>query len=329
MIENMNLAVYLVGITLIAMLAYLWLHARVTSFKDSRVKRIKRLVKEPETTAAMPTDVLTDKEEKQEQQYIIKGVQSRFTIIKRTLIISVFVVWAIALTFPFIGRLPSTMLSIIIAISTAVVGIAARPLVENMISGIVISFSKQLRVGDTLMMDGQYGTVEDISITHTKIKTWDWKRYVIPNSRMLNKEFVNLTLNDSRIWAYLEFSVSYEADLDNVAEIAIRMARQSEYHNAQEPPQFWVMRLEKESVICWIAAWADTPAEAWNLKSDMASKLIRAFHEQGISTHMNNLNIGREAAQTRQTSPIARPSLSTGWVDQTTILARVILQKAT
>jgi small-conductance mechanosensitive channel len=296
MIENMNLVVYLVSITLIAMLAYLWLHARVTSFKDSRVKRIRRLVTEPETTAAMPTDVLSAKEEIQEQQDIIKGVQSRFTIIKRALILSIFTVWVIALTFPFIGRLPSTVLSIVIAITTAVVGIAARPLVENMISGIVISFSKQLRVGDTLMMDGQYGTVEDISITHTKIKTWDWKRYVIPNSRMLNKEFVNLTLNDSRIWAYLEFSVSYEADLDDVSEIATTVATHSEHHNSQEPPQFWVMRMEKESVICWVAAWADTPAEAWNLKSDMATKLIREFRKKGISTHMNNLNIDRGTA---------------------------------
>jgi small-conductance mechanosensitive channel len=292
MIENVNLTVYLAGITVLALVAYLWLHVRVTSFRESRVRRIKHLLKDPETIAAMPTDVLSDKEERQGRRDIIKGVRSRFTIIRRTLILCVFVAWAVALTFPFIGKLPSTMLSILIAVTTAVVGIAARPLVENMISGIVISFSKQLRVGDTLMMDDQYGTVEDISITHTKIKTWDWKRYVIPNSRMLNKEFVNLTLNDSLLWAYLEFSVSYDADLAEVSEIATGVAGSSQHHNSQEPPQFWVMRMEKESVVCWIAAWADSPAEAWNLKSDIAMRLIKAFRERGIATHINNLHMG-------------------------------------
>ncbi|AMK10494.1 MAG: mechanosensitive ion channel family protein [Pseudodesulfovibrio sp.] len=293
--ENVNLVAYLAGITFAALAAYLWLHARVTSFRESRVRRITKLLKDPETAAAMPTEVLSDSQERQERNQIIKGVRSRFTIIRRTLVLCVFVVWVMALTFPFIGKLPSTMLSIIIAVTTAVVGIAARPLVENMISGIVISFSRQLRVGDTLMMDGQYGTVEDISITHTKIKTWDWKRYVIPNSRMLNKEFVNLTLNDSLLWAYLEFSVSYEADLGEVSDIATRVAATSQHHNAQEPPQFWVMRMDKESVTCWVAAWADSPAEAWNLKSDIATRLIREFQERNIPTHMNNVNLAGAA----------------------------------
>ena len=285
MFAELNLAVYLGGVTLIAAIAYAWLRVRLSSFKEQRVSRIEELVKEPEVTAAMPTDVLSDKEERREQRQIIKGVKSRFTIIRRGLTLCVAALWLLAVIFPFVGRLPSTMLSIVIAISTAVIGIAARPLVENMISGIVISFSRQLRVGDTLSMDGQYGTVEDISITHTKIKTWDWKRYVIPNSRMLNKEFVNLTLNDSLLWAYLEFSVSYEADLDEVGRLAVEVAARSQHHNSQDKPQFWVMRMDPQSVVCWVAAWADSPAEAWNLKSDIAVKLIRVFRERGITAH--------------------------------------------
>ncbi len=295
MFADMNLVIYLGGATLIAAVAYAWLHVSVSSFKNRRMSRIRELVKEPETMAAMPTDVLSDKEERQGQHHVIKGVSSRFTIIRRGLTLCVVIIWVLAMIFPFIGRLPSTMLSIVIAISTAVIGIAARPLVENMISGIVISFSKQLRVGDTLSMDGQYGTVEDISITHTKIKTWDWKRYVIPNSRMLNKEFVNLTLNDSLLWAYLEFSVSYEADLDEVGRLAVNVAGKSPHHNSQEKPQFWVMRMDKESVVCWVAAWADSPAEAWNLKSDIAINLIRAFREKGIMAHTSYVDLKHAA----------------------------------
>ena len=294
---NVNLTAYFIGTSLVALIAYLWLHIRVSSFKEKRVNRIRDLVLDQENTAAMPTDVLSEKEEHRHQQKIIQGVKSRFTIIRRTLVLLIFVIWVTALILPFLGKLPTTLLSILIAVTTAVVGIAARPLVENMISGIVISFSRQLRVGDTLMMDGQYGTVEDISITHTKIKTWDWKRYVIPNSRMLNKEFVNLTLNDSLLWSYLEFSVSYEADLDEVREMAVNLARKSEYHNSQEDPQFWVMRMERESVICWVAAWADSPADAWNLKSDMAVSLTRAFREKGIPAHTNYVDLRRGRPQ--------------------------------
>lgn len=297
MLTKIDPLIYLASISGIAVVIYVWVHYRVTAFKKTRVDRIEKLIrKDPETTAAIPTDVLSDKDERQEQRDMVKGVKTRFTVIRRTLILCLVVIWLLALALPFMGKLPSTVISIIIAISTAVVGIAARPLVENMISGIVISFSQQLRVGDTLMIDGQYGTVEDISITHTKIKTWDWQRYVIPNSRMLNKEFINLTLNDSLLWAYIEFSVSYDADIDEIRQIAIGAASQSEHHNSQEPPQFWVRSMEKEGIVCWIAAWADSPAEAWNLKSDVATKLISIFQAKGIATHMSRVNLVKEQA---------------------------------
>ncbi len=295
MFSEIDPYIYVATITALATIIYIWISYRVTSFRKSRVDRIEKLIKkDPETTAAIPTDVLTAKEERQERREMVKGVKTRFTVIRRTLILFIVLVWALAMILPFMGRLPSTMISIIVAVSTAVVGIAARPVVENMISGIVISFSKQLRVGDTLVVDGQYGTVEDISITHTKIKTWDWKRYVIPNSRMLNKEFVNLTLNDSLQWAYIEFSVSYETDIDMVREIAMEVAAQSEHHNEQEVPQFWIRSMDKERVVCWIAAWADSPAEAWNLKSDVSMRLIRAFREKGIATHLTYVNLSQE-----------------------------------
>lgn len=289
--------IYIASITAVATIIYIWISYRVTSFRKSRVDRIEKLIKkDPETTAAIPTDVLTAKEERKERREMVKGVKTRFTVIRRTLILFLVMVWSLAMALPFVGKLPSTMISIIVAVSTAVVGIAARPLVENMISGIVISFSKQLRVGDTLVVDGQYGTVEDISITHTKIKTWDWKRYVIPNSRMLNKEFVNLTLNDSLQWAYIEFSVSYETDIDMVREIAMEVAARSEHHNEQEAPQFWIRSMDKESVICWIAAWADSPAEAWSLKSDVSVRLIKAFQEKGIRTHLSRIDLSQQPA---------------------------------
>ena len=295
MFTSIDPYIYISSITVIATIVYFWLSYRVTSFRKSRVDRIEKLIrKDPETTSAIPTDVLTAKEERQERRDIVKGVKSRFTVIRRTLVIFLVAVWALAMALPFVGKLPSTMISIIVAVSTAVVGIAARPLVENMISGIVISFSKQLRVGDTLVVDGQYGTVEDISITHTKIKTWDWKRYIIPNSRMLNKEFVNLTLNDNLLWAYVEFSVSYKADIDEVKQIAIDVAAKSKHHNNQEVPQFWIKSMEKESVFCWIAAWADSPAEAWNLKSDVCTQLIREFRAKGISTHLTNVSLVKD-----------------------------------
>ncbi|WP_319760466.1 mechanosensitive ion channel domain-containing protein [Maridesulfovibrio sp.] len=290
--QDVELFVYIIGVTIVAFILYFWVNIRVSSYKEGRVSRIKGLViTDPETLSPMPTEIFTAKETKHQERKIIKGVRSRFTVIQRAFLYFVAIIWAFAVTMPFIGNVPSTMLSVIVATTTVIVGIAAKPFVENLICGIVISFSSQIRVGDTLIIDKQYGTVEDISITHTKIKTWDWKRYVIPNSRMLTKEFTNLNLDDSRLWSYLEFCVAFDSDMELVRDIAIEVSSQSEYATSSEDPQFWVMRMEKESIVCWIAAWAETPAEAWNLKSDMAIRLSKSLQEHNISTHLSKVDL--------------------------------------
>lgn len=291
-VNDTELIIYLCMATTTALFLYVFVNARISRFKKKRVSRITHLVtSDPETIAPMPTDVLSDKETSHKEDEMIDGVKSRFTIIQKSTLSFITLVWIVAVIIPLVGKVPSTVISVIVAVVTVIIGTAAKPFIENFICGIVISFSSQIRVGDTLLIDQQYGTVEDISMTHTRIKTWDWKRYVIPNSRMLVKEFTNLNLGDSRIWAHLEFSVSYDAELEHIQTVAIEAAVASEYFTSSEAPQFWAMRMEKECIVCWIAAWAESPAEAWNLKSDMAIRLGKVFKEQGIASHMSKIDL--------------------------------------
>ncbi len=216
----------------------------------------------------------------------IQRFEQRFTIIKRTVLIIYVLVWLFILVFPFIGHISATVVSLIAAILAAVIGIAARPFLENLISGIVITFSRQFSTGDTVLIDGKdYGTVEDITITHSVIKLWDWKRLIIPNGKMLNKEMVSYTTKDSYIWASIEFWVAYDSDINKVRSIAIEVASDSKYLATRERPRFWVMGLEKDGVKCWVCAWAKSPTDSWYLKIDVRQRLIEKLQEHGIKPH--------------------------------------------
>lgn len=215
----------------------------------------------------------------------------RFTIIGRTIKLSLGVVWLAALSLPLLGNLPKAYVSIAITAFTVIIGIAARPFFENLFCGIVISFSNQLRVGDTLIIDDQYGSVEDISVTHTKIKTWESKRYIIPNSRMLTKEFENLTLTEQAVWATVNFSVSYDADMEKVQEAAERIAMDLASEGAPEGPFFWIRRLDKDAILCSLTCWSESPAAAWMLRSNMAMALAREFRTGGIATNVSHLKL--------------------------------------
>ena len=223
---------------------------------------------------------------KTQNETAIERFEERFTIIKRMVLILFVLIWLFVLIFPFIGKIPATFVSIIAAILAAVIGIAARPFLENLISGIVITFSRQFRTGDTVLIDEKnYGTVEDITITHSIVKLWDWKRLIIPNSQMLNKEMISYTTKDPYIWTNVEFWAAYDTDITTLRSLALEVASNSKYLATRERPKFWVMAMEKEAIKCWICAWTKSPTDSWYLKIDVRQRLIETFQKNGIKTH--------------------------------------------
>jgi small-conductance mechanosensitive channel len=215
----------------------------------------------------------------------IESIETRFSIIGTIVITILGVLWIAILVIPFLNFIPATLVSVILGSSAVISGIAARPIIENFMAGVIITFNKPFRVGDTVIINEQYGTIEDITTTHTILKIWDWRRLVIPNSTMITKEFINYTINDSYIWQKVGFKVAYNTDLAYLKSLAIEIAVNSPNIVGDEPPMFWVMSLEDNHYKCWIAAWSDSPAKAWELGNDIRSALINAFQQHGIQTH--------------------------------------------
>lgn len=216
-----------------------------------------------------------------------RSVANRFSIFRRVATILVLLLLIITVSFPFIDQLPQTFLSILVGSAAIITGMAARPFIENFLSGIAITSSKMLNIGDTILLNNNYGTIEDISPTHTVVKIWDWRRFVIPNSKMINHEFINYSLYDSWQLAYVEFFVAYQTDMQRIKELAQEAAKKSRHYAAIEEPSFWIMETTKETIKCWVAAWAKSPLEAWELKADIRTELILQFNKEGIETHLN------------------------------------------
>lgn len=215
----------------------------------------------------------------------IESIQKQFTITRRAAIPLGLTVTVLLASIPLLDRVPAALLSLVVGAITVLLGVASRPFVENVIAGLVISISRVIRIGDTVKIDDWYGTIEDINTTHTTIKLWDWRRYVLPNSRMLTREFTNYSLHDNFVWACLEFWVDPAADLEEVERLAVKAMGSSTALQPYEDPQFWVLGFERDAVKCWVAGWADSPADAWTLRSDAGRSLAAALHLAGIATH--------------------------------------------
>lgn len=228
----------------------------------------------------------------------INNVVTRFSIIRKLIVFFLGGFWLILVLIPFLGKIPAAVATVLTTGGAIIIGMAARPFIENIISGIIITFSKHLNVNDTVDIDNQYGIVEDITLTHTVIKRWDWQRYLIPNSTIMQKELLNYSLKESYQWAYVEFWVASGQMLENIKQIAVSSALESPYIMDKDHPQFWVMNFEKDSIKCWIAGWVANPSDGWMFKSDVRTRIFTEFERQGIRGHVNFAEIEMKKHQT-------------------------------
>ena len=275
------------------------------------LKRRKAVIDKLKVSESVETQTPIDRPLNLFKKRAKQGVTNRFSIFRRVASALTIFIFLIAASFPFIDRLPQAFISIVVGSAAIITGMAARPFIENFLSGIAITASKMLNIGDTIIISENYGTIEDISATHTVVKLWDWRRLVIPNNTMINKEFVNFTLNDKWQWAHVEFFVSYDADLEQVKKIAEESALSSKHRLEIEEPAFWIMDTSKDSIKCWIAAWAENPIKAWELKAEIRTSLILKLKEKGIKTHMNFYSLGSDEDKNKDLSEFTKKVIKT------------------
>jgi small-conductance mechanosensitive channel len=255
---------------------------------DRAERRRREGVEELKRFVAIKTATTDPKETKKSREVALESIATRFSVIRRITIPVVLVIIGLLVGAPFFGRMPTTVVTLLGTAATIVLGIAAKPVLENVIAGIMVSFSQPIRIGDLVSIEGHYAVVEQIYLTYTVFKVWDFRRFVVPNSKLIQSEYVNYTLGDKWLWATVKFRVAYDADLDLLERLA-REAVKDCPQSTEHAPGFWIIGMDNESVECWVAGWVGHPLDAWGLRHDLAKRLVKAFQEHGIRAHVHQV----------------------------------------
>lgn len=96
------------------------------------------------------------------------------------------------------------------------VGLAARPVLSNLIAGVQLAVAQPIRLGDEVLLEGEFGTVEEIQTTYVVVRLWDWRRLVVPLSYFMEKPFQNWTRQSSSILGSVFWYVDYATPIDEV-----------------------------------------------------------------------------------------------------------------
>jgi len=105
-----------------------------------------------------------------------------------------------------------------------VIGLALQPVLKNLIAGVQLAVTQPIRIDDALLVEGEWGNVEEITATYVVIRIWDWRRLILPLSYFIENPFQNWTRESSAligtVMIYLDYTVPVEALREKVEEIA-------------------------------------------------------------------------------------------------------------
>lgn len=160
-----------------------------------------------------------------------------------------------------------------------VLGLAARTSLANAFAGVQIAFADALHVEDVVVVEGEWGRVEEVKLTNVVIRMWDERRLILPTSFFTENSFQNWTRHEARVVGEIELHVDYIADLEELRSEARRLVERSPLWDRSE----WVLQvieITPQTVEVQVRATAADAPSAWDLRCDLREGLLKYLREQ-------------------------------------------------
>lgn len=170
-------------------------------------------------------------------------------------------------------------------------GLALQGSLSNFAGGMLILMLHPFRVGDYIIEDTNKneGTVFEISIFYTKLRTVDNKIVVIPNGTLANSSLTNATKSNRR-QLDLVVPISYDADIKKAKELLMELSQKETRRLTEEGVKVFVKELNGSSVDLGLRFWVPTE-EYWNVRWDMLENIKLTFDAEGIGIPYTQLDV--------------------------------------
>jgi small conductance mechanosensitive channel len=141
-------------------------------------------------------------------------------LIRRLATASIYILGAIliVLQVPQLQKLATAVLAGA-GIAGLAIGLAAKDPLANIASGISLAVFQPFRVGDYIDFKGDYGRIEDLTLRHVIIRTWDNKRIIVPNSLLSTEPIINWSIKEPEVYWTINFKIAYASDIDDARRI--------------------------------------------------------------------------------------------------------------
>ncbi|WP_227691520.1 mechanosensitive ion channel family protein [Psychrobacter aestuarii] len=186
-------------------------------------------------------------------------------------------------------------------IAGAVIGIAAQPILGNIIAGMQVAITQPVRIGDSVILDGDFSTIEDLRYTYAVLKTWDERRLIVPMRNFSTDVIENWSHTEAHQTCPVFLYVDYGADIGVIRQKFIEVTKNNALWDGETTPEIFVVEVTENTIQMRGAVSAIGPIEAWTLACEVRETMLGYLHREQnayLPTERFTLTQDNSSAQT-------------------------------
>jgi small-conductance mechanosensitive channel len=209
-----------------------------------------------------------------------RRIHTQAQVIQRIVValISMTTLAAMLMTFPGVRQLGTSMLASA-GLAGLVAGIAARSTLSSLIAGLQVAVTQPIRIGDSVVVEGEWGWIEEIGTTYVVVRIWDLRRMILPLTYFIEKPFQNWTHTSADLLGTAMLYADYTVPVEEVRQELHRILISSPLWDGK----VWALQvtdLTEQSVQIRALMSASNASKAFDLRCEVRENLIRFLQKE-------------------------------------------------
>jgi small-conductance mechanosensitive channel len=191
-----------------------------------------------------------------------------------------------------------------------VAGLAARPVLSNIFAGVQLAMTQPIRIDDSVVVENEWGWIEEITSTYVVVRLWDWRRMIVPLTYFIEKPFQNWTRESSAVIGTSFIYVDYRAPVGLIREKFTEIVKQSKLWDGKVV-NLAVTDAKERTMELRCLMSANNAGKAFDLRCEVREKLIdflQQDHPEALPTQRGEVRLVSEEAAARDMPPLHRPA---------------------
>jgi len=223
-----------------------------------------------------------------------RSIYTQVVVLKKVAvtIIGIFTLASMLMVFDSVRQFGASILASA-GIAGIVIGFAAQRSIATLLAGFQIALTQPIRVDDVVIVENEWGRIEDITLTYVVVRVWDLRRLVVPITYFIEQPFQNWTRSSADILGTVFLYVDYSVPLDALRGELTRLLETSRYWDGKVNVLQVTDAKEHTLEIRALASAADASL-AWDLRCEIREKLV-AFVQQKYPDSLPRLRASLDA----------------------------------